>query len=37
MLQWGADHAIDLQFIEPGRPGRTRTSSPFNGELVTSS
>jgi putative transposase len=31
MLQWGAEHTIDLHFIDPGKPTQNAHVQSFNG------
>jgi putative transposase len=32
MLRWGAEHAIDLHFIDPGKPVQNAHIESFNGK-----
>ena len=33
MLKWGADHQVNLHFIDPGRPTQNGLVESFNGRV----
>lgn len=33
MLQWGAEHQVELHFIEPGKPTQNGLVESFNGRV----